>query len=121
MRVDGKFLVGNDIPEGQASVNALLAECYDISYELRTQAEENDSDWLKRPMLKSSLLPPAFALLFSVALIAVSGIWMAPGVVGIWSRALARWGMIVRFQKFGPDPDPSREGIILGGQDAKYE
>ncbi len=44
MRVDGKFLVGNDIPEGQASVNALLAECYDISYELRTQAEENDSD-----------------------------------------------------------------------------
>ncbi|KAL2051584.1 hypothetical protein ABVK25_008246 [Lepraria finkii] len=43
MRVDGKFLVGNDIPEGQGSVNALLAECYDISYELRAQAEENDS------------------------------------------------------------------------------
>ena len=44
MRVDGKFLVGTDIPEGQASVNALMAECYDISYELRAQAEENDSD-----------------------------------------------------------------------------
>ena len=43
MRVDGKFLVGNDIPEGQGSVNALLAECYDISYELSAQAEENDS------------------------------------------------------------------------------
>lgn len=44
MRVDGKFLVGNDIPEGQGSVNALLAECFDISYELRVQAEENDSE-----------------------------------------------------------------------------
>ena len=44
MRVDGKFLVGSDIPEGQASVNALLADCYDISYELRAQAEENNSD-----------------------------------------------------------------------------
>ena len=43
MRVDGKFLVGNDIPEGQGSVNALLAECYDISYELRAKGEENDS------------------------------------------------------------------------------
>ena len=44
MRVDGKFLVGKDIPEGQGSVNALLAECYEILYELRTQAEENDSE-----------------------------------------------------------------------------
>ncbi|KAF6224073.1 hypothetical protein HO133_010647 [Letharia lupina] len=44
MRVDGKFLVGSDIPEGQGSVNALLAECFDIAYELRVQAEENDSE-----------------------------------------------------------------------------
>ncbi len=44
MRVDGKFLVGNDIPEGQGSVNALLAECFDISYDLKVQADENDSD-----------------------------------------------------------------------------
>lgn len=44
MRVDGKFLVGNDIPEGQGSVNALLAECFDILYELRVQAEENESE-----------------------------------------------------------------------------
>lgn len=40
MRVDGKFKVGKDIPEGQGSVNGLLAECYDIAYELRTAAEE---------------------------------------------------------------------------------
>ena len=59
-------------------------------------------------MLKSSLLPPAFALLFSVALKAVGGIWTAPGVVGMLSRALERWGMIVRFQKFRSDPEPSR-------------
>ena len=44
MRVDGKFLVGSDIPEGQGSVNALLAECFEIAYELRVQAGENDSD-----------------------------------------------------------------------------
>jgi len=44
MRVDGKFMVGNDIPEGQGSVNALLAECFDMSYELRVQADENHSE-----------------------------------------------------------------------------
>ncbi|PLN84175.1 hypothetical protein BDW42DRAFT_163126 [Aspergillus taichungensis] len=42
MRVDGKFYVGNDIPEGQGSVNALLAECYDIVWELRAAVVEND-------------------------------------------------------------------------------
>ena len=45
MRVDGKFHVGKDIPEGQGSVNDLLAECYDLAYELRTAAEsEQDGD-----------------------------------------------------------------------------
>ncbi|KXX81933.1 hypothetical protein MMYC01_201112 [Madurella mycetomatis] len=47
MRVDGKFMVGNDIPEGQGSVSELLAECFDLSYELRVAAEEledRDSD-----------------------------------------------------------------------------
>jgi len=39
MRTDGKFLVGDDIPEGQGSVNELLAECFEISYELRVAAE----------------------------------------------------------------------------------
>lgn len=40
MRKDGKFMVGNDIPEGQASVTALLNECFDIAYDLRTEADE---------------------------------------------------------------------------------
>ncbi|KAI9843891.1 MAG: hypothetical protein M1837_006044 [Sclerophora amabilis] len=42
-RIDGKFMVGSDIPEGQGSVNALLAECFDLNYELRVSAED-DSD-----------------------------------------------------------------------------
>jgi hypothetical protein len=42
MRVDGKFMVGNDIPEGQGSVSELLAECFDLNYELRVAAEESD-------------------------------------------------------------------------------
>jgi hypothetical protein len=40
MRVDGKFMIGNDIPEGQGSVTELLAECFDLNYELRVAAEE---------------------------------------------------------------------------------
>lgn len=45
MRVDGKFMVNSDIPEGQGSVNALLAECFDMLYELRVEAEgDGDSD-----------------------------------------------------------------------------
>lgn len=42
MRVDGKFSVGNEIPEGQGSVNSLLAECFELAYEMRIQAEENN-------------------------------------------------------------------------------
>ncbi|AEO63605.1 uncharacterized protein THITE_2109099 [Thermothielavioides terrestris NRRL 8126] len=42
MRVDGKFMVGNDIPEGQGSVSELLAECFDLNYELRVAAEERE-------------------------------------------------------------------------------
>ena len=41
MRVDGKFMVGDDIPEGQGSVNALLAECFDMAYDLRVEAEQS--------------------------------------------------------------------------------
>lgn len=44
IRVDGKFQVGKDIPEGQGSVNELLAECYDMAYELRTAAEDGPDD-----------------------------------------------------------------------------
>ena len=35
---------GTDIPEGQGSANALLAECYEIAYELRVAAEEKIDD-----------------------------------------------------------------------------
>lgn len=42
MRVEGKFMVGSDIPDGQGAVNALLAECFDLAYELRAQAEEEN-------------------------------------------------------------------------------
>lgn len=43
MRVDGKFMVGNEIPEGQGSVTQLLAECFDLAYELRNEAEDSSS------------------------------------------------------------------------------
>ena len=39
MRKDGKFMVGTDIPEGQGSVNALLAECFDHLHELRVEID----------------------------------------------------------------------------------
>ena len=42
--MDGKFQVGKDIPEGQGAVNDLLAECYDMAYELRTEAETDDQE-----------------------------------------------------------------------------
>jgi len=45
MRVDGKFTVGGDIPEGQGSVNDLLSECYEIAYELQiATAAESETD-----------------------------------------------------------------------------
>ena len=37
-------MIGNDIPEGQGSVTALLAECFELAYELRTDAEDRDED-----------------------------------------------------------------------------
>ncbi len=37
-------MVGGDIPEGQASVNDLLAECFELSYELRVAAESEGDD-----------------------------------------------------------------------------
>lgn len=44
MREDGKFIVNGDIPEGQGSVTALLSECFELAYELRTDAEAEDAD-----------------------------------------------------------------------------
>jgi len=44
MRVDGKFMAGDDIPEGQGSVSELLAECFELNYELRVAAEAEGID-----------------------------------------------------------------------------
>ena len=40
MKKDGKFMVGGDIPEGQASIATLLNECFEMAYELRNEAQE---------------------------------------------------------------------------------
>jgi Protein of unknown function (DUF2408) len=44
MRIDGKFMVSGEIPEGQAAVTALMEDCYEIVYQLRYQAEETSKD-----------------------------------------------------------------------------
>ncbi|KAH7094767.1 hypothetical protein FB567DRAFT_543182 [Paraphoma chrysanthemicola] len=43
MRKDGKFMVGEEIPDGQGRVTQLLEECFDLAYELRNDAEEDSS------------------------------------------------------------------------------
>lgn len=43
MRVDGKFMIGDEIPDGQGSVTQLLEECFELAYELRTDAEDTSS------------------------------------------------------------------------------
>ncbi|KAF2179008.1 hypothetical protein K469DRAFT_471958, partial [Zopfia rhizophila CBS 207.26] len=43
MRVDGKFAVGSDIPDGQGGVTKLLEECFVIAYDIRLEAEANNS------------------------------------------------------------------------------
>ena len=43
MRVDGKFMVGSDIPDGQGSVTQLLEECFELAYNLRNDAEDSGS------------------------------------------------------------------------------
>ena len=44
MKKDGKFMVGNDVPDGQAAVTSLLAECFDLAYEMRNEAEDRNED-----------------------------------------------------------------------------
>lgn len=59
MRVDGKFMVGDDVPEGQAAVTELLAECFDLNYELRLAVEsENGSPGVKPAEDKSQDTQP---------------------------------------------------------------
>jgi hypothetical protein len=43
MRVDGKFMVGDEIPDGQGRVTQLLEECFELAYDLRNEAEDNSS------------------------------------------------------------------------------
>jgi hypothetical protein len=43
MRIDGKFMVGDEIPDGQGRVIQLLEECFELAYDLRNDAEENSS------------------------------------------------------------------------------
>ncbi|RKF57820.1 UPF0662 protein C30C2.08 [Golovinomyces cichoracearum] len=42
MRIDGKFFIENEIPEGQADVIELLEQCYELKDELRLEIEENN-------------------------------------------------------------------------------
>lgn len=44
LRSDGKFIINNQIPEGQGTLNALLAECFDIMHELKIELEEKEDD-----------------------------------------------------------------------------
>ena len=43
IRIHGKFMTEDgSIPEGQGTVHALLAECYELLHELRSEVEEDD-------------------------------------------------------------------------------
>ena len=44
MRVDGKFMVGNEIPDGQGSVTLLLEECFELTYQLRNDVDDNGEE-----------------------------------------------------------------------------
>lgn len=42
LRHDGKFIVNGQVPEGQGTLTALLAECFDIIHELKIELEEKE-------------------------------------------------------------------------------
>ncbi|ODV84995.1 hypothetical protein CANARDRAFT_187771, partial [[Candida] arabinofermentans NRRL YB-2248] len=44
LRIDGKFMIGDQIPEGQGTLNALLAENFDILHELNLELENQESN-----------------------------------------------------------------------------
>lgn len=44
LRDDGKFIVNGQVPEGQGTLNALLAECFDIIHELKIELEEKEDN-----------------------------------------------------------------------------
>lgn len=47
LRVDGKFLINGQIPEGQGTLNALLSECFDIIHEIKIEMEDEDEDLIE--------------------------------------------------------------------------
>lgn len=48
LRDDGKFIINGQIPEGQGTLNALLAECFDILHELKIELEEKEESCLSK-------------------------------------------------------------------------
>lgn len=54
MRIDGKFMVGSDIPEGQGSVNSLLTECFDLRLSVETEESDGSSFWVNLYTLSSN-------------------------------------------------------------------
>lgn len=44
LRNDGMFIINNQIPEGQGTLNALLAECFDIIHELKIELEAKEEE-----------------------------------------------------------------------------
>ena len=44
MRVDGKFMVNNAVPNGQTAAMELLESCFELVEELTVQAEEDSND-----------------------------------------------------------------------------
>lgn len=49
VRVDGNFMVNNNIPDGQAAVMQLLEDCYEITDQLQNEAEEDTPEPLAKP------------------------------------------------------------------------
>lgn len=52
LRHDGKFIVNGQVPEGQGTLNALLAECFDIIHELKIELEEKEESFEDENMEK---------------------------------------------------------------------
>jgi hypothetical protein len=44
MRVDGKFMVNNAVPDGQTAAMELLESCFGLVEELTVQTEEGPDD-----------------------------------------------------------------------------
>lgn len=44
LKEDGKFIVNGQVPEGQGTLSALLAECFDIIHELKIELEEKEEN-----------------------------------------------------------------------------